>query len=220
MNVLSQYRAIPSPRLLSLHQVSCTTAHFATPPRPISLALLSLRHIQPHVIAALTSGMSAIEQANADIARGDLGSARRRLTSYLATVGYDQQLACRVAELSLQMHDPGEAARWFAMSDPTHPDAAEPLHALLSSCNGEPSRLRAKLPLLDRLAGVESLPRTVEEFLASHGIERQKPAIQKPRHAPRLTELVQIAAAAGCLLLFLALLVIGAITILKWLIGA
>jgi hypothetical protein len=164
--------------------------------------------------------MDSISKSNQDIARGDLGSARRRLMSHLATVGYNQEHARRVAELSLQMHDPVEAARWFAVSDPTHPDAAEPLRELLSSCKGEPGRLQAKLPLLDRLSGSEPLPSEVDTFLASHGIQPQKAAAQKPRHTPRLTELVQIVAAAGCMLLFLAMLIIGAITIVRWLILA
>jgi len=71
-----------------------------------------------------------------DIAAGDLGAARRRLASYIRSVGFSAEMCERIARISVMMRDPAEAGRWYFAIDSSDPEAEGAISVFVESCGG------------------------------------------------------------------------------------
>lgn len=120
--------------------------------------------------------MGAKERAALDRARGDLGSARRRLASLLDSSGYDAQACHELAALCLEMGDPVQAGRWLYICErdegPTEPDAHAALAAFTADCRDDPVVMASRLPRFIKTAPPGALPGSVQARLEPLGLPR------------------------------------------------
>src|SRR5690606_38053508 len=105
--------------------------------------------------------VNALDRAEQDERAGDFGSAKRRLQSYLATVGYSADLCERLARLSLRMGDPVEAGRWYFLADSADPEAAAAIERFVTECGGDGRHLLSRLPAKTRLGALDRYPAEV-----------------------------------------------------------
>ncbi len=105
--------------------------------------------------------MNALERAARDAQRGDLGSARRRLRSRIASAGYSPEVCEELARLSLRMSDPFEAGRWYYLCDSSDPESAGAVESFVRACKNNPRQIAAQIPASVRRAAPESLPPAV-----------------------------------------------------------
>jgi hypothetical protein len=157
--------------------------------------------------------MRAYERAQRDEAAGDLGSARRRLLSVFASVGYSPELCERIARLCIRMGDPQEAGRWYFLCDSGDPEAGPAIERFRASCGGLPLQMVSQLPAKVRHAPRDQFPEVVRARLNPLGDFPRPPG--PPREVSLLDELVQY----GCPLAFTLLVistVVGVVVIFRW----
>ncbi len=163
--------------------------------------------------------MNALQKAELDIAALDYGSARRRLLSHVASVGYRPELCLRIAELCRMMHDPVEAGRWFLLSEHVDASGEECIARFLAKHGDRISQVFSELPQQVRLADVDDYPSPVAARLKSLGFigKPDSPVVQ--HKAGSRSQLV----ATGCLLVLVVLVALavlkGVATIRGWLAG-
>lgn len=161
--------------------------------------------------------MNALDRAERDEEAGDLGSARRRLMSYVTTVGYSPSLCERIARLCTRMGDPVEAGRWYFLSDSRDPEAGPAVGRFTADCGGDPRAVASRLPAKLRLARVEEYPPGVRARFEGLGLRGPPGSAVLPPVSRS-----SIAGPIGCILglLFgIACVVVGAITILRWILA-
>ncbi|MCO6437443.1 MAG: hypothetical protein J5J06_10180 [Phycisphaerae bacterium] len=163
-----------------------------------------------------TSKETVFDRVEHDVRRGDFGSARRRLGSYLATCGYDPAVLRRLGEISLEMKDPLEAGRYWLLSDVEGDEAERTIEAFVHSAGPDPRTIAAQLPRTCYLESVEKFPPKAQERIKKWRLYRM-PVAGKPIRVPRESTGVRIAGFAliGGLLLFLICALVGAETIVE-----
>jgi hypothetical protein len=82
----------------------------------------------------------------ADLARGDLGSARRRLASAVGSGAYDPELLARIAELSVRMGDPVQAGRYWLLTPSTGQEVEAAIEAFARQCHHDGRTMAWELP--------------------------------------------------------------------------
>ncbi len=116
------------------------------------------------------------ERAAEDERRGDLGSARQRLRSFLHSSGYHPEAIEQVARLSMRMRDPYEAGRWYSLIDSKDPESAAAIELFQHRCGGVEGA-SGRLPLINALTRTTELPPAVRA--------RVEPALRKRRAEER-----------------------------------
>ena len=165
------------------------------------------------------ASVSALERAKLDEAAGDLGSARRRLASYVASTGYDPAICEQIARLCVGMHDPHEAGKWYDVSDSSDSDAESCITAFEKSCGG-PKGVLGQLPRVALSKALEQYPPRVAARLAIAGYAGA-PSKSATRRSLNMApgSLGDKVMGVGCALgIFVvgSLLVIGVIAVAQW----
>ena len=158
----------------------------------------------------------ALERAERDVAGGDLGAGRTRLASLLASNGYDAEIIGRLGRLCLQMGDRAEAGRYLLLSTEVGEEVEGAIATFLRLHRHDPRQVLRQLPRFARNSW-DRLPEVVHKRLQAVGVaEASRSEAAEKATVQRGGSLVLI----GCLgvgLLVLALLVIGAVSSMKWL---
>ncbi len=156
--------------------------------------------------------MNAIDRANFDERAGDLGSARRRLTSLASSIDYDPRLCERIARLCVKMCDPVEAGRWYFLSDSSDAESPACISKFLEQFNRHPKQAILQIPTNLRLESVDRYPPVVGERLRAaefRGVPRATKRARQPGDRTWLQRLGSV----GCLLV-LACIAIGVVALL------
>ena len=159
-----------------------------------------------------------------DIARGDLGTAKTRLISYLIGEGYDPALCGEIGDLCREMFDPTEAGRWYFVSDRPPTDVELEVGAFVAKHGGRPESILKQLPSKAKLGDMDDYPEAARERFRSIGCawapgdsHRTVAGLDADPWwtSPRLLA-VRLGCAAAALAV-IALLLIGLWTVLVWL---
>ncbi len=164
--------------------------------------------------------MSAIERAQDDVNRGHLGIARQRLASYMATQGYDADLAARIGQISYDMRDLHQAGRYWLLSTAEGQHVDEAIDHFLNYCGDEPSCIVGALPRMLRLPNMDDYPDVVRRRLRRFRLE-DAIALQARQNAPPpAISMARRAMGMGCCLTLIASAIVfiaGLHAILNWL---
>lgn len=162
--------------------------------------------------------MSAIERAERDEREGDLGSARHRLRSYLATVGYDADVCERIARLCVRMGDPVEAGRWYYLCESADPEAAPAVERFKANLGGDPRQVFLQIPAKIRAVEFGRLPPEANALVEKWG----PPRVGSPPRTPP-SKFKNAALEWGCVAVvllaiagLLATLLVGLVVIARW----
>ena len=167
--------------------------------------------------------MGATERAKQDLEQGDFAAARVRLASYLRSKGYDRTVLEELGRISLAMHDPYEAGRYWFASGAAGEEAERAIARFQDRFAREPRSLPSALPAAVRRTAFEDLPADAQQRLRERGLEaafcdlrRAKPPYTGKRNL--MTKTLGIVLATILVFVFVAF-VIGLATIVRWLRG-
>lgn len=167
--------------------------------------------------------MNALERAERDIQQGDHWLARQRLTSYLATKGYDSAILEKLGQISWDMHDKYNAGCFWFTSDTEGEEVDEAISMFLNHAGSDAQQVVGNLPNFVRVRKLEDYPVVVQESLKQHGLEE---AFLKPKREPidysklsgvraKLAGLVLL----GMFLGFIGSCGVGCVTMFGWMFG-
>jgi hypothetical protein len=165
--------------------------------------------------------VGALERADEDVARGDLGSARRRLASFVASGEYRPDVLARVGNLCLTMGDPVEAGRWYLLSSAEGTDVEHAVRRFVDTCGGNPAQALATLPHFRRrsdFAQYAGAPRArIEQFGLSAPLEVEARLRNPPGGPARLRQKLAFVGCMAAILAFVLVIGVGTITVLRFL---
>jgi len=162
--------------------------------------------------------MSALERARADMERGDLGSARRRLASSLGNT-FDQDTLDTLGDICAQMGDPVEAGRYWLASSRDGEEVRLAVERFAALHRHDPDRILRAFPRHVALVAPENLPAPAADRIVSLGLEDPWRRRRERRLAARRTPVIDRVAPLGCVLaaiVALGLMILGAITAAGW----
>jgi hypothetical protein len=160
--------------------------------------------------------VNALDRAQRDAAAGDLGSARRRLLSFVRNQGFNAAACEQLARLSSRMGDPEEAGRWYFVSDSSDPEAPAAIERFRARHGPHARQILLALPRFARYGSRAALPPQVAVRLSELG-----PPFDEPPPKPK-ADWWDKTFGWGCalaLLLVVASLGVGIFTIVRWVIG-
>ncbi len=167
--------------------------------------------------------MSAIERAKQELEQGDFAAARVRLASYLRSKGYDVAVLDELGRISLAMHDPYQAGRYWFASGAAGEEAERAIARFQGRFAREPRSLLSALPAAVRLTAFENLPADAQRRLRERGLEAAFSERQRTKSAYPTTRnsktIIPGFVLVTILLLVLFVLIVGLITIVRWLRG-
>ena len=132
--------------------------------------------------------MSALDRAEKDIQCGDFALARQRMENYLNCHGYDEALLVRLAEISMQMHDPFSAGKYWFVSGEQGELVDSAVETFLVRAGVSNEQILAHLPSAVRRMKFEQLPSVAQKRMAAFGLSEALPVIkrlQPPRRRRR-----------------------------------
>lgn len=165
---------------------------------------------------------------SSDIARGDLGTAKRRLCSYIAGTRYSSAVCGRIGDICRKMKDPCEAGRWYFISDRPTAEVGEEIDAFVRMHNGRLGTILQQFPTHAKLSELGAYPEPVQQRLQSIGCvegfgvsraETVEGALANQGYAAgRYGQRWSLAGAliVGILLVLFVVFVIGLGTIVNW----
>jgi hypothetical protein len=160
--------------------------------------------------------VNALDRAQRDEAAGDLGSARRRLLSFVRNQGFDAAACEQLARLSVRMGDPEEAGRWYFVCESGDAESPAAIELFKARHGPHARQILLALPRFARYGSRANLPPRVAARLSELG-----PPFDDPPPKPK-SDWSDHLFGWGCalvLLLGLAALCVGIVTIARWLIG-
>ena len=160
--------------------------------------------------------MTLHERIQLDLSRGDIGSARTRLISAFVNSPYNPALAEEIARLSVQMHNPAEAGRWYFCCDSQDEQSAALIQLFTSKHSSGPQQVLSQLPLKVRDAPPDQLPIAVRQRMNDLGNQVAASTSEDSNKPDWLLRSFGI----GCLLgtiLIIGAAIVGLGTIGKWL---
>jgi len=160
--------------------------------------------------------MTLRERIQLDLSRNDLGSARTRLVSAFVNSPYNPALAEEIARLSLQMHNPVEAGRWYFCCDSQDEQSAALIQLFSSKTSSGPKQLLSQLPPKLRTTPLDQLPDAVRQRMNDLGSQIAASPSEDPDKPDWLFRFFGIGCLLGTLLIIVAA-VIGLGTIAQWL---
>jgi hypothetical protein len=155
--------------------------------------------------------VKALDRVERDIARGDLGSARRRLASFIGSAPYDPETLARVGDLCALMQDPLQAGRFWFLSSREGAEVESAIESFAASLDD--GRLVWELP---RFRGREGtvFPQVVVERLRRHGVDLRTAAIGPARRREERSRGGGIVVLVVGLALFVAVVAAGVAIVL------
>jgi hypothetical protein len=114
--------------------------------------------------------MSAIDRARRDLERGDHWLARRRLASFLSTVGYDPDVVEELGQISYDMHDAYEAGRMWLTSLAEGDHVEHAINVFVEHAGRDARQVCGQLPRVVRLPMLEAYPEKVQDRLRRLGL--------------------------------------------------
>ncbi len=159
--------------------------------------------------------MNAHERAKQDEAAGDLGSAKRRLVSYVVSARFDPSICETIARLCVRMQDPTEAGRWYILCDSKDNESSDCIERFTASCGGTPGQVLSQIPQGLKLKSLDEYPPVVATRLHAMGFRGlpKQPRAETSTFKDRL-------ATIGCLIVLaivVGLLIVGMSTVGAWL---
>jgi hypothetical protein len=165
----------------------------------------------------------SIEQYQADVREGDIGTARRRLASYIACTAYEPELCSTIGDLCMMMKDPTEAAKWYIIGSETNDEIESCIEKYIHANRKHPGAIIANIPGRARLASTADYPEIVQDRLREASIENRE--IKGTRYAPdapnkwsdrsRTNERIATVIIITAVVLFF----LGAYTAVRWVVG-
>jgi len=125
--------------------------------------------------------MSALERAEQDALNGDFALARQRMETYLNTKGYNADLLERLGDISMRMHDPYSAGRYWLTSSAPDEKVNEALDVFLSRAGVCDKQIVKHLPLVIRGMEFNQFPGAAQERLLRLGLGDALPVPSRPR---------------------------------------
>ncbi|HYF14097.1 MAG TPA: DUF6584 family protein [Phycisphaerales bacterium] len=163
--------------------------------------------------------MSAIERAERDEQAGDLGTARMRLMSFVATGDAGPDECERIARLSVRMGDPVEAGRWYFLCDSRDEQAAACIERFIARHGADSRVLRSQLSgRMARFVLLINHPAAAVERLRQAGITFDDDLPVKRNESWSMGD---VASLGGCLVVaaFLVIaLIVGAVEVVTWIV--
>lgn len=160
--------------------------------------------------------MTVFERVKQDEAKGDLASARNRLASHAATVHFDPSICEQIARICVRMHDPIQAGRWYFLSESADQEADPSTQKFLRACNNDPRQVFSQLPRGSLARPLAKHPPAVAARLRELGYI--DPLSSPPPPPETWIDKLIVPLFLGGLGLILALVVIGFITVVRWLV--
>jgi hypothetical protein len=142
------------------------------------------------------------QRAAYDEAKGDLGSARERLAASASATGFPPKTCEAVARLSVRMHDPTEAGRWFLLTACEDDQARKAIEFFLESHKRLPKLVLDRLPkgLIPHLRK-SPFPKNLHDSVLGMGVSDPKTLLTTiPEKPPSSTS--KDALGLGCLFVF------------------
>lgn len=166
----------------------------------------------------------AILRADEDIKRGDYALARERLTSLLATRGYDSELLDRIGDICFEMKDLSRAGRYWFLSARTDDETERVIEIFLSNSGSTPDRIVQQLPRHALQKRISDYPERVQARIEFNrlgdAIERAAKTGRKLGDTPSKTEgLRSMITCLTVLAVIAAVFVAGLSTIFHWIFG-
>ena len=165
--------------------------------------------------------MNLDERIQQDLLRGDYGTARVRLLSRLNEHGYSADIMARLGRVSFDMRDPVSAGRFWIFSHEQGPEIDSAIEAFAQQFGHVASGMASQFPQSLRQKPIGFFPPDVQARLRSYGIDEK--CLKDPeggdphRPAPATWTNRVVGLMFGAFVLFiLASMVVGAITIVRW----
>lgn len=157
--------------------------------------------------------MTALTRAQADVDRGDLGSARRRVASFISSTTYRPDVLAMAADISFKMHDPVQAGRYWLLTPAIGPEVEDAIEAFARACHHDAQVMASEMPRFKERCKVAAYPEVVRERLARYGVD-----VVFQRQDPDLAPVgksgwKQKAKALGCLVVALGLVLLIAVVL-------
>lgn len=165
--------------------------------------------------------MNAIKKAEGDIQRGDYGSARRRIESYIMVKGYDAELMAKLGQISFEMRDLFNAGRHWLVSTAEGEHVERAIQNFIESAGKHPNQIASEVLRAARLSSIEKYPALVQERLRRLGLAVAIiAAAKKPVPAREQLGLLGKVIVTLCVILFVGFICIfgvGLQVIIRWL---
>lgn len=165
--------------------------------------------------------MTLRERIQLDLSRNDYGSARTRLVSAFVNSSYNPALPEEIARLSLQMHNPVEAGRWYFCCDSQDEQSAALIQLFTSKHASGPRQILSQVPVRLRSTPGSQLPERVRHRLAALG-HRDIDALAHSAVQENKKDWFAGAVTLGCaavLLLIVTFTIVGIVASVRWLIN-
>lgn len=148
------------------------------------------------------------KRAAEDEAHGDLGSARDRLAASAAGTGFPAETCEAVARLSVRMHDPIQAGRWFLLTACDDEEALKAIEFFLDEHDLKPNFVLNRFPkgVISQLR-CHPIPRNLQIAFERMGVADLKAALPSKSTPPSLAANAwDKTFSAGCFIIALILL--------------
>ncbi len=164
--------------------------------------------------------MSALERAEEDIRRGYLGTARKRLISYMTSQGYDADIAARIGQISYDMRDHCHAGRYWLFSNALGPHVDEAIDLFRKDAAADPATCAISLPRHLLVRDPQNYPQVVRQRLVALGLEAAVTKVAsfdcKAVNANR-EDRIMLSVVLTIILVVAVIFLVGINTILNWL---
>ena len=162
-----------------------------------------------------------LQRIERDIQRGDYALARDRLSSHLATLGYEPERIARLAQICFDMHDLFQAGRLWLVSNAAGPHVEQAIEVFLQRCGNRPAVAASHLPRFCRQHELASYPSDVQARLKARGLESAVllPATRTAVPQSFRARIVEKGMITGCLIVLVlgvACSVAGAVMFIGW----
>ena len=168
-----------------------------------------------------------LARIEAEIAAGDLGSARDRLHGLLVTFPDRLDLRERLGDVYWRLQQPAMAGRYWYLHEQSSPERAAAIERFARAFGNDPLQMLCALKFRGTLESIkdtlaqQKLLELRDRAKACHGCDYRFGAVGRERFRPCPQSLLGTTGGLGCTLLatgLAVLAIIGVITVIGWLV--